>query len=86
MPDGGDVGVKGAGAEIVKTGLRGRERKLTHIGQNGGQGFLPIGLTDRAEPNRRRIIELVGEGERTAGDLVEALAGREQAGAAPPRA
>jgi DNA-binding transcriptional ArsR family regulator len=26
-----------------------------------------------AEPNRRRIIELVGEGERTAGDLVEAL-------------
>ena len=27
-----------------------------------------------AEPNRRRIIELVGEGERSAGDLVEALA------------
>jgi DNA-binding transcriptional ArsR family regulator len=26
-----------------------------------------------AEPNRRRIIELVGEGERTAGDLVDAL-------------
>ena len=26
-----------------------------------------------AEPHRRRIIELVGEGERTAGDLVEAL-------------
>ncbi len=27
-----------------------------------------------AEPHRRRIIELVGEGERTAGDIVEALA------------
>ena len=26
-----------------------------------------------AEPNRRRIIELVGEGERTAGDIVDAL-------------
>src|SRR5580704_8292350 len=26
-----------------------------------------------AEPNRRRIIELVGEGERSAGDLVDAL-------------
>jgi DNA-binding transcriptional ArsR family regulator len=27
-----------------------------------------------AEPHRRRIIELVGTGERTAGDIVEALA------------
>ncbi|MFI4935932.1 MAG: ArsR/SmtB family transcription factor [Caulobacterales bacterium] len=27
-----------------------------------------------AEPHRRRIIELVGEGERTAGDIVSALA------------
>jgi DNA-binding transcriptional ArsR family regulator len=27
-----------------------------------------------AEPHRRHIIELVGEGERTAGDIVEALA------------
>jgi DNA-binding transcriptional ArsR family regulator len=27
-----------------------------------------------AEPHRRRIIELVGDGERTAGDIVEALA------------
>ena len=26
-----------------------------------------------AEPNRRRIVELVGERERTAGELVEAL-------------
>ena len=26
-----------------------------------------------AEPHRRRIIELVGEGERTAGEIVEAL-------------
>jgi DNA-binding transcriptional ArsR family regulator len=27
-----------------------------------------------AEPHRRRIIELVGDGERTAGDIVDALA------------
>jgi DNA-binding transcriptional ArsR family regulator len=27
-----------------------------------------------AEPNRRRIIEMVGERERTAGEIVEALA------------
>jgi DNA-binding transcriptional ArsR family regulator len=27
-----------------------------------------------AEPHRRRIIELVADGERTAGDIVEALA------------
>ena len=27
-----------------------------------------------AEPHRRRIIELVGSGERTAGDIVDALA------------
>ncbi len=26
-----------------------------------------------AEPNRRRIIELVGDGEKTAGEIVEAL-------------
>lgn len=27
-----------------------------------------------AEPNRRRIVEMVGEGELTAGEIVEALA------------
>ena len=27
-----------------------------------------------AEPHRRRIIEMVGEGERSAGDIVDALA------------
>ena len=50
----GDIGTKGAAAEIVELGSGGFVGETPHVLQNRRQRFLSVGLADRAEPHRGR--------------------------------